>query len=61
MGIDPTTTQEFRQHEVIMTKLDPDFIQLPQTLSCRLWFLLHEHLSYSKPNRLRQQTSVVTQ
>jgi len=54
MGIDPTATQELRQHMDIMTKLDPEFIQLPQTLSCRLWVLLHEHLSYSKPNRFRK-------
>lgn len=36
MGIDPTTTQEFRQHVEIMTKLDPEFTQLPQTLSSSL-------------------------
>jgi len=30
MGINPTTTQEFRQHVDIMTKLNPEFTQLPQ-------------------------------
>jgi len=54
MGIDPTTTQEFQQHVDIMTILDPEFTQIPQTLSCRLWFLLHEHLSYSRPKWFRQ-------
>jgi hypothetical protein len=38
MGIDPTTTQEFRQYVDIMTKIDPEFTQLPQTLSCRCGF-----------------------
>jgi hypothetical protein len=54
MRIDPTATQEFRQHVYIVTKLDPEFTQLPQTLSCRLWVLLHEQVSYSTPNRFRQ-------